>query len=278
MAQEGIRGNDTADVSESHLPGSTNGSTMVTSEIHIEPADDDGHGRVGTHRDEEECSILKISVMVDGDQDGEASNGHADGDDAKEEAMLELVREEGDDHCKAKGARPRRDTMQLGLNRAVTVGCDDGRREEGVAIGRDDQAEIHEAANKDLVVLEDSANISEGNLAVRSGTALVNLQSGLDVRSLLRSKPFGILGERGKHEEEKDCHDASEAALKDEDPAPASVVSHVVHLANGGGQETSKGARKRCRAEEERVSLLSFSALIPHTDQVECAREHSGFE
>lgn len=39
---------------------------MVAAQVHVEPADDDGHGTVGAHRDEEESRVLKLVIVVDG--------------------------------------------------------------------------------------------------------------------------------------------------------------------------------------------------------------------
>ncbi len=53
---------------------------------------------------------------------------------------------------------------------------------------------------------------------------------------------------------------------KDEDPSPAKIATHPVHLPNGGGQQATKGTSQAGTTEEEGVTLLSLRALIPHAN------------
>lgn len=50
-------------------------------------------------------------LVVNGDKDGEAGDGNADGEHCEEEAVTGLVGEVGYEHCKAKGSSPRRNRM-----------------------------------------------------------------------------------------------------------------------------------------------------------------------
>lgn len=84
-------GNDAAQVAKADLPSAADGTPMMAAEVHVEPADNDGHGRVGTHGNEEEGGVLEISVLARGNEDGEAGDGDADGKYGKEKTMLELV-------------------------------------------------------------------------------------------------------------------------------------------------------------------------------------------
>jgi len=122
--------------------------------------------------------------MVDGDEDGEAGDGNADGEEGEDEAMLEFIGEEGDDHCEAEGAGPGRDGVELSFDGAVAIGGEDRGGEEGVAIGGDYQSEVHESAKEDFVVFEDVADVFEGYLALCCAFALVGLEAGFDVFSL----------------------------------------------------------------------------------------------
>lgn len=45
---------DASDVAEGDLPGGTDGAAVVAAEVHVKPADHDGHGGVTAHSDEEE--------------------------------------------------------------------------------------------------------------------------------------------------------------------------------------------------------------------------------
>lgn len=106
---------------------------MVAAEVQVEPAHDDGHGRVGAHGHEEEGGVLQVRPGVHRQQDGEAGDGHADGDDGEEEAVPRFVGRVGDQHREGEGGRPRRHAVQLRADGGVAVGFDDGGGEEGVA-------------------------------------------------------------------------------------------------------------------------------------------------
>jgi hypothetical protein len=57
--------------------------------------------------------------------------------------------------------------------RASTVRVEDGGREEGVAAGRHDQAEVHQPAEEELGVREDAADVAGGDGARCDVGALV---------------------------------------------------------------------------------------------------------
>lgn len=52
--------------------------------------------------------------------------------------------------------------------------------------------------------------------------------------------------------------DAGKDAFEDENPTPSVIASDVVHLADGGSEQTAKCARKLCGGKEESKSLLSL--------------------
>jgi len=89
---------------------------MVPAQIHVEPADDDGHGRVRTHGHEEEPRVLNAPVVVHRDQDAETGDGYGDGDQREDEAVPCVVGAETDDHGEGEGARPRRYAVELRLD------------------------------------------------------------------------------------------------------------------------------------------------------------------
>lgn len=107
---------------------------MVASEVHGEPAHDDGHGGVRTRRDQKERGVLGVSIVVHDHEDGEAGDGNEDGDYGEEESVAEAVREGGDQHAESEGACPWRDRVELRLDVTVAVGLDDGGREIRVAV------------------------------------------------------------------------------------------------------------------------------------------------
>ena len=121
LGQEGVRGDDAANVAEADLPGRPDGAAVVPPEVQIEPADDDGQGGVGAHGDEEKGGVLEVRPRVDGEEDGEAGDGNGDGEEGEEEAVLELVGEVGDDEGEDEGAGPGGDAVELGADLRVAV-------------------------------------------------------------------------------------------------------------------------------------------------------------
>lgn len=93
----------------------------MPAEVHGEPADDDGHGRVDAHGDEEEGCVFEVVVRVHGDEDAEAGDGDEDGEQGEGEPVLELVTEVGDHHGEDEGGGPGRDGMELRLDGTVAV-------------------------------------------------------------------------------------------------------------------------------------------------------------
>jgi hypothetical protein len=79
---------------------------MMTSQVLPKPADNDWHGRVRAQYDEKKSSVLDISIIMDREKDAEAGNCNTNGNDGKEEAMLESIAQEGHYHCKAKCSCP----------------------------------------------------------------------------------------------------------------------------------------------------------------------------
>lgn len=78
--QEDESRDDTSDVSEGNLPGGSHGTTVVTSQVHVEPADHDGHGCVAAHGDEEEGHVLHTHIVMDVEQCSESSQSDTDWD------------------------------------------------------------------------------------------------------------------------------------------------------------------------------------------------------
>lgn len=94
----------------------------MSTEIHVEPAHDNGHSGIGAHSDEEETQVLHVRVIVDGDEDTEACDGDGDRDERECEAVLREIRAEGYDHRKSKRTRPGRNAVELRLDGRVAVG------------------------------------------------------------------------------------------------------------------------------------------------------------
>lgn len=150
---------------------------------------------------------------MDRDEDPKPRDSHADGEDRERHAHLSKVREESHQHGETESGGPGRDGVELSLDSAVVIRLDNAGGEVSVTIRRDNQAKIHEAPDNDLVVLEDVADILEGDGPLTGGTALVSAEPGGDVRLLVRPQPLGFLGEIREQEEEEEGDEDCEAAF-----------------------------------------------------------------
>lgn len=74
----------------------------MPTEVHGEPADDDGHGAETAHGDEEERSIFEAVVVVNGKEDGEASDSDGNRDDCEEETVFRFVGDVRNKHCEGE--------------------------------------------------------------------------------------------------------------------------------------------------------------------------------
>lgn len=116
LRQKRIRGDNPADVAKADLPRRAHGPAVVPAEVKVEPAHDDGQGRVRAHGDEEERRVLEVGARVHGEEDGEAGDGHAGGEEGEEEAVVGFVGKIGDDEGEDEGAGPGGDAVELGAD------------------------------------------------------------------------------------------------------------------------------------------------------------------
>ena len=79
--------------------------------------------------------------------------------------------------------------MELSADLRVAVCFDDAGGEEGVAVGRYDKAEIHEAAEDEFVVFEAVHDVARGDLSFAGGATLIFTQAGFYVGSFVVAKP-----------------------------------------------------------------------------------------
>ncbi|KFY61261.1 hypothetical protein V496_05095, partial [Pseudogymnoascus sp. VKM F-4515 (FW-2607)] len=129
--EEAVRRDDATDITKANLPCRADSAAMMTSEIHVEPTHDDGHGGVGAHGDQEERAVLRHDVVVDVEEHGEADHRDAHREEAEGEAVAGAVTEPGYDHGETECSGPRRDGAQLRLDGTVLQAGDNGGREEG---------------------------------------------------------------------------------------------------------------------------------------------------
>lgn len=273
LFEKDVNRNNATQVAESNLPCTTDGASEVASEVHIEPADNDWHGRVSAHGDEEQPCILHVAMVMYTNFNGKSSDCNSNRKHDKEKPVAETVANGRHSHGKGKGDSPRGNTAQLGLDVAVVELLDNTRSKVGVAVGRDNEAKVGKAASNNLVVLEDSEDVTDLDGAVGAGATDIGAKTILNVLALLLGQPFDLFGEIGDHKVEEEADKDGEAALDDEDPAPCLVALQAVHLANGRGKKTTKSTGQGRTVEEEGVSLLRFASLIPHADEVKRCTE-----
>ena len=63
--------------------------------------------------------------------------------------------------------------MQLCFDGGIAVALDDGGSEEGISVGGHDHSEVHETAENDFVVFEYAPDVTECDLALGCGAALI---------------------------------------------------------------------------------------------------------
>jgi len=193
----------------------------MSTEIHVEPAHDDRHRTIGSHANEEQRRVLYVDVIMYIQQDREPSDRYANRPNGEQKSVPTPVAQHGNKHAKRKRRNPRRHGAQLRLDGRVVVALDDGGREVCVAVGRHDEAEVHQPAEPDAVVAHDGQHVAEGDAALGGVAAHVGLEARLDVGALVLAQPLGLLREGGEGEEEDDADDEGEDAFEDEDPTPA---------------------------------------------------------
>jgi hypothetical protein len=191
-------------LTKANLPCTSYRSTVMSTQVHIEPTYDDWHGGIGSHGYQEERSVLQVVVVVYGNENSKSGDADSNGEHGEDEAVFEPVREPCDKHGEPKSGSPRGNTVQLCLDLRVAVGLDNGGREVGVSIRRYNQAEVHESANEDLGVLEHIHDVLGFYGSFARGATLVDLESGFDKRALGFREPFHFLREVWEQEEESE--------------------------------------------------------------------------
>ena len=108
--------------------------------------------------------------------------------------MFEPIGEKRDDEREDEGRGPGGDGVELCADLSVAVCFDDAGCEEGVAVGGDDETEVHDAAEEEFVVFEAVEDVGEGDAAFACGAALVFEEAGADVGSFVFAEPVGVWG------------------------------------------------------------------------------------
>ncbi len=192
-SRERVCRDDTSNIAETNLPGGAYCPSVMATQVHGEPAYDDGHSRVCAGSYHEESAILEVMVMMLCDQDRKAGDRNADWNHCEEEAMPESIREKSNKHAEAKRSSPRRDRVQLGLDIAISIGLNDAWSEVCVAVGWDDKTKVHQTTQEDLVIFETVEHVLGSDRPFQGGSALVIRQSLLYEGALLFREPFYVL-------------------------------------------------------------------------------------
>ena len=130
-----------------------------------------------------------MRVFMRRQQYREARNRHSNRYEREQKAMFEEIRKVSNNKRENERGRPRRHGVQLRADLAVAVGFDDAGGEECVAVSRDDEPEIHQAAEEELVVFEAVEDVAEGDLAFAGGAALVFVEASADVGAFVVAEP-----------------------------------------------------------------------------------------
>jgi len=93
----------------------------VTSEVHLEPADDDRERAVGARDGEEQRAVLDVPVVVDPQEHRVPRQCDGEREDGEEEPVLESVGEVGDDVREDECGGPGCDGEELRPDGGVAV-------------------------------------------------------------------------------------------------------------------------------------------------------------
>ena len=116
-----------------NLPRGSNSPAMMSAQIHAEPAHNHRHGRVHSHGRHEQSSILQRQVVVYEHENDQAGDRNANRENRVQEAVAGRVARCCHDHGEDESHSPRRDRVQLRLNRTIVVRLEDGGRKVRVA-------------------------------------------------------------------------------------------------------------------------------------------------
>ena len=153
---EDITSNQAGHVPKTDLRGSRHASLIMTAHVIVQPGDGDRQGDGDTRDDEKQRHVADI----DGDFGGVEEDGVADdADDAakhdKGVAVLDAVRDKGDNKIGQRGKGIDGDCHDLGVHRLPAQLGENGGDEEGGCIAGCGDADEHEDAQVDLNVGED---------------------------------------------------------------------------------------------------------------------------
>lgn len=93
-----IRSDNSTDIAEANLPCGSHAASMMPTQIHGEPAYNDGHGAVTATGEHEKSAVLRAIVAMDCQEHDKSDNGDRHGNQGENEPVSQSVRTEGDYH------------------------------------------------------------------------------------------------------------------------------------------------------------------------------------
>lgn len=105
---------------------------------------------------------------------------------------------------------------------------------------------------------------------------LVRFQAVENALAVDIAEEMGLVGEIKDHPEGSDPDQDGEQPLQDEDPSPAPLAADTAHFADGGGEQTTEGARDGGGGEENGGADAELVSLVPAREVVIDAGEEAG--
>ena len=130
--------------------------------------------------------------------------------------------------------------MQLSLKSIVAETLNNRGREEGVAVRRNNEAQVAKTTNNHFVILEHVQNVLYGHAAFESAfLALVGFESLFEIRPLIWLEPSGFLWQVWNDEEKQDLQYASDVAQGSD-----SICKSCRRLGSDGKRVRAAGAQE----------------------------------
>lgn len=276
---EDVGSNDTGNVTNHDLGGSTERTLPVTRQVVLQPSQSHRGDHVGSSKDGEDSTELVVAgLALLGEQHGVSDRDHASADVHEAGAVLESVGGPGGDQHASSGEHVDGDGADLGLLGNPAELVQNRRQEEGSGQTRDGDTHVDEGAEPDLVVGVDEL---PGELVEGVHTALVtNIAKHAAAQDLLLLgvEPLGLLRPVDDEESRGNGEQRGRATLNDEDPAPGGEALGTAHLGDGIGEKTTERAGNDGAAEEEGHALLVLVALVVHGGDVDDTGQDTGLE
>lgn len=144
----------------------------------------------------------------------------------------------------------------------MTHAAENCRQEEGEGVEGHEAAHVDDHVAVRLPVRHGGVDVAL--VKVLGGAALlVGDEAALDTDALVGGQEAGALGPVEDHPPAEDAYEDGGKTLDDEDPGPAGFAADAVHLGDGCGEETAKGAGQSGGGEEDGGADTDFGSLVP---------------